>query len=115
MLGVIFLDCLLAAVLVYAPIEGAVPILRRFPMFGFGAMLATLGNFVDILACSVVLILMLFMLAHRLLWPLLKRPIYACQQYGVIRRKKLLWAIGLSFWFGPSGWNLFKSILEKVG
>lgn len=115
MLGIIFLDCLLAAALVFGPIEGGAPILRLFPMFGFGIMLVVLGNFVDILACSVVFILMAFMLAHRLLWPLLERPVYACQRYGIIRRKKMLWAIGLAFWFGPSGWNLLKFALEKVG
>jgi hypothetical protein len=57
-------------------------------------MMGTALNFVDIVACSVFLLLLLFILLHRLIWPVMERPVYACARYGVINKKTLLWFVG---------------------
>jgi hypothetical protein len=115
MVGVIIVDCLLGLALVYVPIKilGVTPV--RFAWFGIGMALVAASNFLDIVACSIFLILMVFMLAHRLLWPLMERPLYACKRFGIIRRKKLLWTLAVILMFGPKGFSLLKAFLEKVG
>ena len=39
--------------------------------------------------------LAMVMLIHKMLWPLLERPVYALQRFGVARRSKLLATIGI--------------------
>lgn len=103
------------AALVYIPagLMGVTPI--RFAWFGIGMALVAACNFLDILASSVFLLLMILMLTHRLLWPLMERPLYAFKRFGVIRQKKVLWAFAVTLMFGPSGWNLLREMLTKIG
>jgi hypothetical protein len=41
----------------------------------------------------IVVILMVLLMVHRLLWPSIKRPLYAVQRYHVVTKKKLLGAV----------------------
>jgi hypothetical protein len=115
-IGIIVLDCLLAVVLVFLPavLGGLLIELTSLPMVGSPFMLAVMFNLGDIVACSVFFVLMVLMLAHRLLWPILERPIYAVQRFGMIRRKALLWSIGGALWFGPKGVELAKYVIQHV-
>ncbi len=51
-------------------------------------------NLVDALCLLLLLVIMLLLLAHRLVWPLIKRPIYAANRKQLIKNTKLLGALG---------------------
>ena len=51
-------------------------------------------NLVDAACLLLLLVVMLILLAHRLLWPLIKRPIYAANRKQLIKNTKLLGAFG---------------------
>jgi predicted RNA-binding Zn-ribbon protein involved in translation (DUF1610 family) len=105
LVGLIVLDVVLAIVLVYVPIEMATAMMKS-PLLekaGVAVLLLVMFNFGDFVACSIFFIVMLAVLAHRLMWPILERPIYALHRYGVIRNKKLLWSVGSALLIGPQG------------
>lgn len=115
--GIVALDVVLACVLVYGPIELATVLMKPYLLGSSGAwaFTALFFNFGDFAACSVFFIVMLAVLVHRLVWPVLERPIYALQRYGVIRRKKLLWFIWAVLLVGPHNIVEFaKYLLEAV-
>jgi hypothetical protein len=51
-------------------------------------------NLIDVLCLLLLLFIMFFLLAHRIVWPLLKRPLYAANRKGLIKNTKLLGALG---------------------
>lgn len=114
--GLIVLDILLAVVLVYGPIEMATVTAVRSHLVGLiGSAVVVMFNFGDFIACSIFFIVMLAVLAHRLMWPVLERPIYALHRYGVIRNKKLLWCVGSALLVGPQGFiALGKYIIQHL-
>jgi hypothetical protein len=71
-------------------------------------------NFINVMMCLVFFAMAAWMLAHRLLWPMLERPVYALQRYGVIRKKALLWGVATALWFGPKGMEGVKYLAEKL-
>jgi len=113
--GIILLDCLLGIILFVGPIALGFLLIAKFhgQAMSAGIMLVSALNSVDLVACSVFLALMLLMLLHRLAWPLVERPIYACARYGVLRRKKLLWAVGVALILAPQGVAFWNWILGK--
>ena len=54
----------------------------------------SLTNLVDALCLLLLLVIMLLLLAHRLVWPVIKRPIYAANRKQLIKNTKLLGALG---------------------
>ncbi len=52
------------------------------------------SNMIDALAASIFVLVAVSLLAHRLLWPLIQRPLYALQAAGFIGRRKLLFSVG---------------------
>jgi hypothetical protein len=126
-IGIILLNLLLGAFLVLGPaylgLKAAV-YTARFngpSFFGVaGVMFVVLGgavNSVDLIACSVFLAFMIFILLHRLVWPVIERPLYAFARFGIIRRKRLLWAAALALIFarkGPALAELLRQILSKL-
>ncbi|HEY6293057.1 MAG TPA: hypothetical protein VI455_16015 [Terriglobia bacterium] len=62
--------------------------------WGAGLSIAAYSNTIDFVAASVFLILALTLLAHRLLWPAINRPLYALQNRGV--RKKFFSLAGVT-------------------
>jgi hypothetical protein len=82
---------------------------------GAWALTTLLLNVGDFVACSVFFIVMLAVLAHRLVWPVLDRPMYALHRYGVIRKKKFLWAFAVALFVGPHNFAaLAKYIAQHV-
>jgi hypothetical protein len=110
-IGIVLLNALLGITLALGPFALGFILLmstvklngpQSLGVFSVGLMLGPILNFVDVVACSVFLLLMLFVLVHRLIWPVLERPLYACARYGVIKNKKLLWALGGTLILVPS-------------
>lgn len=123
MIGILFVNILLAIFLMAGPfILGLIEVLGAVKInapasvgaFGIGLMLGTVLNFVDILACSVFLLLLALMLLHRIFWPILERPIYACARFGIIKEKKLLWTLGGFLLFVPGHGESIWNILQKA-
>jgi hypothetical protein len=48
----------------------------------------------DGLVASIFFILLFGLLLHRLLWPIVQRPVYALASLGIVRRKKLSLFVG---------------------
>lgn len=105
LVALIVLDVVLALVLVGGPVELAVAMMKSPVMIEttVAGVVVLMFNFGDFIACSVFFIVMLTVLLHRLMWPILERPIYALHRYGVIRNKKLLWGVGSALLIGPQG------------
>jgi hypothetical protein len=81
-----------------------------------GVFFGVLGpalNSVDLIACSLFLVLLSFILLHLLFWPVIERPLYATARYGVIKNKKLLLGAGVALLFGPKGVALVKWFLLR--
>ena len=79
-----------------------------------GASLAGM-NAVDALTASLFVILALVAIAHRVLWPLLGRALYALQGIGIARRRSLMASLGIAL-LTHGGVNLpdqLKKIVEK--
>lgn len=86
---------LILATLVWAPISFGARIGRYFPMAGGAVLFSFVLNSVDVVVGLAALMLALLLLLHRLVWPTVKRPIYAMERFGLIKRKKLLWTAGI--------------------
>ncbi len=56
--------------------------------------IACMSNLVDALCLLLLILIMAILLAHRLAWPLLKRPIYAANRKQLIKNTKLLGTLG---------------------
>lgn len=77
--------------------------------------LAFFSNFYTSLIATLFIVLIIIMLLHKLLWPIIERPVYALQEIGVARRKKVLAALGIvliAIWLGRT--SEFLKIFEKL-
>jgi hypothetical protein len=54
----------------------------------------SMTNFVDGLCLLLLLAVMALLLAHRLIWPLIKRPVYAANRKQLIKNTKFLGWLG---------------------
>jgi len=97
-LGSLIVAALIGVGLVVVPFKlmmAVTPASGRPNLFGLACMVVIPLNIVDLLfSFAVFFVLGLFAL-HRLFWPLLDKPLYAIARYGVIKRKSILWAVGL--------------------
>ncbi len=66
-----------------------------------GGLLAAFNLF-DVLVSLLFVLLALVVLAHRLMWPVLNRPIYAFANAGAVRRRSIFGTLGLML-LGASG------------
>lgn len=83
-------------------------------IFLFFCVLVIAGAFSFIATLTVLFALALF--AHKLFWPLLERPIYALQRYGVIKRRTTVAGIGLALIYGAWGkLDWLDKLSEKLG
>lgn len=90
---------------------------RLFPnlVFVYAYPLIVYSNLYTAIVAISFVILALSMLLHIVIWPLMERPIYVLQDLGIVRRKKLLVAVGISLiaiWFGHA--PEFLKTLEKL-
>lgn len=105
---VVFLNCLVAFVLVAGPYFLSIWILRKGLTWSIGTLmqldslsiaififLMGAANSITALTALFFVVLALIMLMHRLFWPGLERPIYALQRVGIVRRRKLFVIIGV--------------------
>jgi hypothetical protein len=114
-IAILAVDCALALLLLYAPIEVGSFLMSHLNLeVGFGVILVFMLNCGDIAACAVFFIIMIGMLLHRLVWPVLERPLYASQRYGLVRKKVTLWTVGSVLIFGPPGFAVVKAIAERL-
>jgi hypothetical protein len=62
------------------------------------SFLASLGasNILDGLVACVFFVLLFTFLAHRLVWPIVKRPVYAVARCGIVRRRRLFLVLGIA-------------------
>jgi hypothetical protein len=56
----------------------------------------TLANGLDLFICSIFIFISLFVLVHRLVWPLIERPIYSIYRHKIfIQHKKMVFMTGV--------------------
>jgi hypothetical protein len=63
---------------------------RLIAQLGYGCM----TNLIDAICLLLLLVIMMLLLAHRLIWPLIKRPLYAANRKQLFKNTKLLGALG---------------------
>jgi hypothetical protein len=79
----------------------------------YGATLAA-SNLLDGLVASAFFILFCALLLHRLIWPVIQRPVYALATRDVVRRRRAIRTVGIAFvGLGALGDGVLKFI-EKV-
>ena len=104
MIGFIALNCVLAVGFVTLPIFLILESLKFSPdstILSTASLFLLAVNTIDLLFCSAVLVVLVFLLVHRLVWPFLERSLYAVARYELIQRKVALWTIGTALLIGP--------------
>jgi hypothetical protein len=102
--GVVLINLMLGLILVVAPMR-AFEVWHRPTLF-----YVAMGNIVVALASVAFVVLGFTMLAHKLLWPMINRPLYSLQDLGI--RRKLLGVAGVAL-LTYAGWAL-PELLKKV-
>jgi hypothetical protein len=98
-IAIICANTFIAALMLVPPVAVGMWILLRSAgrtaptLIGAGLTMGVILNTIDLLACSVFFLVLFGVLAHRLIWPVLERPVYAAARYGILSNKKLLWWI----------------------
>ena len=77
------------------------------------------SNVLDAVVACAFFILLLILLLHRLLWPIVKRPVYVLARLGILHRRALFLILGM-FLMGAGGVSsstlaLVKRIIEALG
>ena len=118
MIGFLLLNILLALALIFAPV---VILVKSMPdehhpsLLSLAAIAVIPLNSVDVVLCLFVFFVLVLFVIHRLLWPLFERPLYAIARYGLIKRKALLWAVGLALVAGPDKDKaIFHWLVDKI-
>ncbi len=70
------------------------------------------SNAPAVLAISAFLALAMSLLANQVFWPMISRPIYALQRFGIIENKKVLWLTSLAVIGLAAPW--FASTLRRI-
>ena len=107
----IFANLLILVILLVAPIEIGFKVFAFAPTLAAVIMISFILNSVNFVVGFAALILAFLLLLHRLVWPVLERPLYAFQRFDLIRNKKLLWGIGLALVILPMHTSLSGLIL----
>jgi hypothetical protein len=110
-------NLLILFILLVAPISIGIRVFHYAHTIAEVVVFSFVLNSINFAVGSAALVLAVLLLIHRLLWPVIERPLYAIQRFGLISNKKLLWPIGLALITLPTqtslGW--VKSLLEKLG
>jgi hypothetical protein len=98
------------------PIQLGAKVSQYWQGGGAAIMLSFCLNAIDFFAGSAALLLAVSLLIHRLFWPVVEKPLYALQRYGVISNKKLLWGAGLALAFLPTHMavGVLRLLIEKL-
>lgn len=102
--------------LLLGPLFLGVWVSRYWPGGGATIALSFFLNAIDLFAGSAAFLLGLALLIHRFIWPLVERPLYALQRYGVIGNKKLLWGLGVALTLIPTHttFGVLRLLIEKL-
>jgi hypothetical protein len=65
-----------------------------FFLVAFGTF-AFFGNIIFAITAAISVLIAMAMLLHKIFWPVINRPIYALQKFGIAKRNKLFIACGL--------------------
>jgi uncharacterized membrane protein len=106
-LSTVFLNVVLAVILV-GPL-----VLARGGLESSLLVYLSGSNIFDVLVSSVFLALAFGMLVHRIVWPLVDKPLYALQGLGIARRGKLLGVLGVVL-LGYAGWGLPEGLKKSI-
>lgn len=110
--GLILLNLVLAALLYMLPLTLAYG-RDTTETFTRVCILVAFLNLVESLVGSVFILLALAMLAHRLIWPLICRPLYALRERGVRRRVFAAVGVALLTYAGVDMPQLVRQLIEK--
>jgi len=105
-------------ILIVIPLDLQIALIETFgPRTAFAALggVAFLNAFTGLASC-LFLVVLLFVLLHRVFWPVISRLFYPLPRYGVIQNRKLLTGIGTAcyiFAFTPAP-NILKAILQLL-
>jgi hypothetical protein len=110
-------NLLILVILLLAPIEIGMKVFPLAPTIAAVIMFSFVLNAVSFVVGSASLFLAFLLLLHRLVWPVIERPLYAIHRFGLIRNKNLLWKIGLALVTLPtdSGVSGLKHLVQKFG
>lgn len=110
----IMINILIMVGLITVPAYLGLMTLLKFHSFMVGVALifCLFLNSIDVLVCLTFIVLALALLVHRLVWPVLERPLYAFARLDVVGRKKLLYVaavvlFALSCWPQVATWLRF--------
>lgn len=111
--GLVVLNCAIAVLFIAGPISflfirldiDLIPIAGAPGIYSLSVPLHTqiillfsliaMTNLMIAVSVSAFIVFALIMLVHRVLWPLVARPMYALQRVGIARRSKLLGTMGI--------------------
>jgi hypothetical protein len=79
LLWIFLLLLFLAAIVVALPLVG-VGIFTHVPLIGGALLFSVIINSIDVVMSLAMLLIAVLLLAHRLIWPLIQRPLYAIQR-----------------------------------
>ena len=116
MLAIIFQVTSLAIILV-CPFYLGVKLVPYSQVLAIAMIVSYAFNSIDVIAALAALMIAMLMLMHRLIWPLIQRPIYAIQRMTLINRKGWLWSAGVALLtfavMGVPEW--MRTLLERLG
>ena len=109
----IFVNLILAVLPIVGTVYLGAFIFRFAPDVGALTVLSFVFNFINVIAGLAALLLALFLLVHRLFWPIIQRPLYAIQRYTPIKKKGWLFTTGVALIFLP-GFTTIGAILKYL-
>ena len=117
-LGSLIVTTFIGIGLVYVPFKmmmAVTPTDGSTNLIGLASLVVIPLNIVDLLLSFAVFFVLGLFALHRLFWPLLDKPLYAIARYGVIKRKSILWAVGLVLLAGlGNAKSIFQWLIEAL-
>ncbi len=104
------------AIVIVIPLGLGVGLIETFgprPAFGALAGIASLNAFTGLGSCLFLLVL-LFVLLHKVFWPLLRRLFYPLARYEVIHNRKFLTGVGTTCYAFTATPNILRAILQLL-
>jgi hypothetical protein len=100
LLWILLLLLFLASIVIALPIIG-LSMMKYSTLVGGVLLFSVFMNSIDVVILLASLLVAVLLLLHRLVWPLVQRPLYAIQRIQLAngkewkRRKRLLWGVGV--------------------
>jgi len=91
----ILMQIVFLALLLVFPVYMGLKIITLLGFVATALFISIFLNSIDIFATLAAFVVAILMLIHRLMWPILQRPIYAIQRVSLINRKGWMWSVGV--------------------